>query len=254
MPEDKRRAFLFTNVIDAKGRNYDMPVVVGALAASPEIYALGMGRPVEEIGEAWMEAIAHPIPPVAVNDGAVPGGRHHRRRSEAPGGLKPLPVPVSTPGFDSAPYLTATLCVTRDPDSGVQNMGTYRAALKATDRAGGAHGGARGDRRRRLSALAEIPRAQGADADRHRGRRRARRDVHRAAEARRRPRRDGVAGGAGRRADPHGEMPHRRSRRAGRCRDRHRRADRSARCSSPRRRSARATAMSRSKPSTCRCR
>ena len=43
-------------------------------------------------------------------------------------------MPVSTPGFDSAPYLTATLCVTRDPDSGIQNMGTYRAALKATDR------------------------------------------------------------------------------------------------------------------------
>ena len=32
MPEDQRRAFLFTNVIDSKGRNYDMPVVVGALA------------------------------------------------------------------------------------------------------------------------------------------------------------------------------------------------------------------------------
>ena len=43
VPEDKRRAFLFTNVTDAKGRRYDMPVVVGALAASPEIYALGMG-------------------------------------------------------------------------------------------------------------------------------------------------------------------------------------------------------------------
>src|SRR6202012_620227 len=30
--------------------------------------------------------------------------------------------------------LTATLCVTRDPETGVQNMGTYRAALKAADR------------------------------------------------------------------------------------------------------------------------
>ena len=68
MPEDQRRAFLFTNVIDSKGRKYDMPVVVGALASSPAIYALGMGRPVEEIGEAWMAAIAHPIPPVATND------------------------------------------------------------------------------------------------------------------------------------------------------------------------------------------
>src|SRR5437763_6578025 len=53
---------------------------------------------------------------------------------EGAGGLLRLPVPVSTPGFDAAPYLTATLCVTRDPETGIQNMGTYRAALKATDR------------------------------------------------------------------------------------------------------------------------
>ena len=55
----------------------------------------------------------------------------------APGkGLAALPVPISTPGFDAAPYLTATLAVTRDPETGVQNMGTYRAGLKATDRLG----------------------------------------------------------------------------------------------------------------------
>src|SRR5438105_8128988 len=66
VPEDKRRAFLFTHVTDAKGRRYDIPVVVGALAASPEIYAIGMGQPVAEIGEAWMRAIEHPIAPVRV--------------------------------------------------------------------------------------------------------------------------------------------------------------------------------------------
>jgi len=134
MPEDQRRAFLFTNVIDSKGRRYDMPVVVGALASSPDIYAMGMGRPVEEIGEAWMHAIAHPIPPVATNDApcqevVITGDA---LKTE---GLKALPVPVSTPGFDAAPYLTATLCVSRDPESGVQNYGTYRVALKAPDRA-----------------------------------------------------------------------------------------------------------------------
>src|SRR5262245_60605259 len=133
VPEDERRAFLFTNVTDSKGRNYDMPVVVGALASSPEIYAVGMGRAVEEIGDAWMRAIANPIPPVATNDApcqevVITGDA---LRSD---GLKRLPVPVSTPGFDSAPYLTATLCVTKDPESGVRNMGTYRAALKAPDR------------------------------------------------------------------------------------------------------------------------
>ena len=41
-----------------------MPVAVGALAASARIYAVGMGRPVEEIDDAWMNAIAHPIAPV----------------------------------------------------------------------------------------------------------------------------------------------------------------------------------------------
>jgi 4-hydroxy-3-polyprenylbenzoate decarboxylase len=131
--EEERRAFLFTNVVDSKGKKYDMPVVVGALASSPEIYAMGMGCPVGDIGDAWMRAITNPIKPVAVESApcqevVVTGDA---LKSE---GLKALPVPVSTPGFDAAPYLTATLCITRDPESGIQNMGTYRAGLKAADR------------------------------------------------------------------------------------------------------------------------
>jgi UbiD family decarboxylase len=135
IPENSRRAFLFTNVVDAKGKRYDMPVVVGALAASPDIYAVGMGRKVEEIGAAWMQAIANPIPPVTVETApcqeVVITGDALRQPGE---GLAALPVPVSTPGFDAAPYLTATLCITRDPETRVKNMGMYRAALKATDR------------------------------------------------------------------------------------------------------------------------
>jgi UbiD family decarboxylase len=134
VPEDKRRAFAFTNVTDSKGRKYDIPVVVGALAASPDIYAIGMGRKVEDIGAAWLDAIAHPIAPVTVATAACQEIVITGDDLKAPGGLAALPVPVSTPGFDSAPYLTATLCITRDPETGVQNMGTYRAALKAADR------------------------------------------------------------------------------------------------------------------------
>jgi UbiD family decarboxylase len=134
VPEEKRRAFVFTNVTNAKGRKYDIPVVVGALAASPEIYAVGMGCKVEEIGEAWMRAIAHPLAPIVVSSAPCQELILTGNDLKAPGGLAALPVPVSTPGFDSAPYLTATLCVTRDPETGVQNMGTYRAALKAADR------------------------------------------------------------------------------------------------------------------------
>jgi len=41
--EEDRRAFLFTNVVGAHGESYDIPVLVGGLAASPEIYATGLG-------------------------------------------------------------------------------------------------------------------------------------------------------------------------------------------------------------------
>jgi UbiD family decarboxylase len=137
LPEGERRAFLFTNVVDSAGRRYDMPVAVGALAASAEIYAVGMGRPEAEIGAAWTDAVAHPILPVKVFSApcqeVVITGDELRRPD---GGLAGLPVPISTPGFDAAPYLTATLAVTHDPETGVRNMGTYRAQLKASDRLG----------------------------------------------------------------------------------------------------------------------
>jgi UbiD family decarboxylase len=135
--EDERRAFLFTNVTDSEGRHYDVPVAIGALAASARIYAVGMGRPAEEIGDAWMQAIANPIAPIEVTSApcqeVVIKGDELRKPD---GGLKSLPVPISTPGYDAAPYLTATLCITQDPETGIRNMGTYRAQLKATDRLG----------------------------------------------------------------------------------------------------------------------
>ena len=137
LAEGQRRAFLFTNVTDSSGRRYDIPVAVGALAASPQIYAIGMGRPVQEIEAAWVHAIAHPIAPIAVSSPPCQAVVIQGDDLRGPGrGLARLPVPISTPGFDAAPYLTATLCVTRDPDTGIQNMGTYRGALKATDRLG----------------------------------------------------------------------------------------------------------------------
>jgi len=137
LPEEKRRAFLFTHVTGSGGKKFDMPVVAGGLAASPEIYALGMGVPLDEIGPAWLKAINNPIQPARVKSAPCQEVVIQGEALRAPGGgLAMLPVPISTPGFDAAPYLTATLCVTQDPETGVRNMGTYRGALKATDRLG----------------------------------------------------------------------------------------------------------------------
>src|SRR6202163_1390430 len=137
LKEDQRRAFLFTNVVDSAGRRYDIPVAIGALASSARIYAVGMGCAVKDIGDAWMRAIANPIAPVTVTSAPCQEVVIKGEALRGPnGGLKSLPVPISTPGYDAAPYLTATLCITADPETGVRNMGTYRAQLKATDRLG----------------------------------------------------------------------------------------------------------------------
>ena len=135
MAESERKAFLFTNVVDGRGRKYSMPVLVGAIAANRDIYAVGMGVPLEKIPATWDHAVAHPIAPRVVEravcqevilEGAALQGEGN--------GLDRLPIPISTPGFDAAPTLTATNVITCDPETRVQNMGTYRAALKATDR------------------------------------------------------------------------------------------------------------------------
>ncbi len=135
MAEADRKAFLFENVVDATGRKFDMPVVVGAIAANREIYSAGMDAPVEYIEKKWERAIAHPIKPRIVETAPCHEVVVTRNGLQGKGrGLDALPIPVSTPGFDSAPTLTATNVITKDPETGVQNMGTYRAALKASDR------------------------------------------------------------------------------------------------------------------------
>jgi len=135
MAEAERKAFLFTNIVDGRGRKYDIPVVVGAIAANRAIYSAGMGVPLEEIQAKWDHAIAHPVAPREVRSAPCHDVVHTGDALVGEGkGLDRLPIPISTPGFDAAPTLTATNVITMDPETGVQNMGTYRAALKASDR------------------------------------------------------------------------------------------------------------------------
>jgi UbiD family decarboxylase len=126
--EKDRKAFLFKNVVDAKGRKYDIPVVVGALAANREIYRLGIGCPLDKINETWTRAIAHPLAPNVVKDAPC-----HEMEVES---LGDLPIPISTPGWDIAPFTTLSQYITRDPDSGVQNMGIYRGQVKGPRKLG----------------------------------------------------------------------------------------------------------------------
>jgi UbiD family decarboxylase len=135
LPEEQRKAFIFENVVDGSGRRYDIPVAVACVAGSRAIYALGLRCSPEEIAERWAQAYARPIPPTAVSKGAVQEvvveGELLDRQ-----GLGLLPIPISTPGFDNAPYTSASQWVTKDPETGVFNMGVYRGQLKAPSRLG----------------------------------------------------------------------------------------------------------------------
>ena len=61
LDEAQRKAFMFENVVDGKGKRYDMPVTVGTLAATTEIYAIGMMCNPDEIHERWTQAQMHPV-------------------------------------------------------------------------------------------------------------------------------------------------------------------------------------------------
>ena len=137
IPEAQRKAFLFNKVTNGAERAFDVPLVVGAMAATPQIYSIGMGVPVERIGDHWKQALVAPISPIEIMDAPCHEVVLMGADLEGPGnGVDALPVPMSTPGFDAAPYFTSTGCISRDPDSGVQNMGTYRTGIKAPNRLG----------------------------------------------------------------------------------------------------------------------
>jgi 4-hydroxy-3-polyprenylbenzoate decarboxylase len=135
--EPDRKAFLFTQVTDSKRRKYAIPVVVGALAASREIYRIGMGCALDGINETWNRAMAKPIPPRIVEDAPCHEIVIQGKELDKPGnGLDGLPIPISTPGWDIAPFTTLSQYITKDPDTGVQNMGIYRGQVKAPRRLG----------------------------------------------------------------------------------------------------------------------
>src|SRR4029077_3785293 len=97
MDEADRKAFLFTNVMDGGGRKYDIPVVVGAIAANPDIYSVGMCAPLADIQAKWDHAIANPVEPNLVSE--APSQELVIEVDELRGEgkvLAPLPIPIST--------------------------------------------------------------------------------------------------------------------------------------------------------------
>lgn len=137
LDENDRKAMLFTNVVDAKGKKYDIPVVIGAMGGSRTIYQIGLGHPPDQVAAVWARAMNNLIPPRTVDNAPCQQVVIEGSALDRPGcALEALPVPISTPGWDNGPYLTTSAFITKDPDTGVQNLGNYRAQVKSPRRLG----------------------------------------------------------------------------------------------------------------------
>ncbi len=136
LAEEERKAFWFRNVTDARGRTFDGSVVLGALGSSRAIYATALGVKSDQIAEAWARAHGNHRAPEEVSAENAPVKEINLAAPKLEGGVDRFPHLISTPGFDPAPFLTAGVWITRDPEDGSYNLGLYRGMIKSEDRVG----------------------------------------------------------------------------------------------------------------------
>jgi len=136
LPEEARRGFLFDNVTDGKKGKYNCRVLVGGLAGSEAIYCLGLKCQPDEVADRWLYAMDHPLAPVVVSGGPCQEEIHKGDDLLAHGGLLEFAIPMSTPGFDNGPYITAGHWITKDPETGRRNVGNYRGLIKGPSSSG----------------------------------------------------------------------------------------------------------------------
>jgi len=130
LPEEARKGFLFDNVTDSKNHSYKSSVLVGGLAGSEAIYCLGLKCRPEKVADRWIYAMDHPIDPVVITSGPAHEEIHQGSDLLAHAGLFEFGIPISTPGFDNGPYITAGHWITKDPETGKRNVGNYRGLIK----------------------------------------------------------------------------------------------------------------------------
>ena len=99
VPETKRKALLFENVVGSAHGRYDMSVLSGIYGASTDILAIALGcENYVQLLDKWHMALANPIAPTIIEDGPVQEEVHTGDALQQIG-LDAFPVPVEEPGF-----------------------------------------------------------------------------------------------------------------------------------------------------------
>jgi UbiD family decarboxylase len=139
LPQDQRKGWLFSNVTDSRGRDFDGSVAVAILGASPTVYAAAMGADSPAgIADKWAQVQNSPIKPRVIDAADAPVKQVKILGDDivSSGGADAFPVTVTNPGSDASAYFSAPVWITKDPETGVYNAGTYRVMVKAADRLG----------------------------------------------------------------------------------------------------------------------
>jgi UbiD family decarboxylase len=98
----------------------DVPLAVDLLA-SRRRYALALGVEPDELAAEWNRRTKDPLPPVLVESGLCQQNVSVGDQVDLTG----LPVPIWN-ALDGGPYLTLGCHISKDPDSGIRNVGIYR--------------------------------------------------------------------------------------------------------------------------------
>lgn len=125
-PEQDAYAILFENV-----QNHSSPVVVN-LYSTAERYAEALGIEPDRILEHWSHALEHPREARLIESGPAQEIVNLGPKAD----LLSIPAPVWTPGRDAGPFLSAANVITKDPETGIQNMAVYRMQIHDSGHAG----------------------------------------------------------------------------------------------------------------------
>lgn len=126
IPQERRPALMFDCI-----KGYTIPLVVGILGGSREIYATALETDPAGVWEKWARA-NNPVPPQLVDSGPCQEIVHMGEAAN----LEMLPAPVWTVGQDPGAYHTSPFVISRDPETRVRNVGTYRVQVKGPRKGG----------------------------------------------------------------------------------------------------------------------
>ena len=115
-----------------KVKGHEIPVVTG-LTPSRDIMAMTMGMTYPELKRKFNAALERPTPCEIVS-----GGKYAVKENICKGAdvdLTKLPVPTHHEK-DSNPYLTAAMCIVKDPETGIRNVCIHRHEVQGKNQLG----------------------------------------------------------------------------------------------------------------------